>query len=75
MSQKTNSQSLLNSVRKLDKLNDIDIVLEGNIADIIEDPIKWGEEQAQKALIESQDKYLEAKILGKKLWDEINDKD
>jgi hypothetical protein len=67
------NQSLLNSVRKLDKINDIDIELQGTIEEIIEDPVKWAESQIEKFVLEHQKEYLEAKQLGKEMWDEIRD--
>ena len=67
------NQSLLNSVRKLDKINDIDIALQGTIEEIIEDPVKWAESQIEKFVLEHQKEYLEAKQLGKEMWDEIRD--
>ena len=67
------NQSLLNSVRKLDKINDIDIELQGTIEEIIADPVKWAESQIEKFVLEHQKEYLEAKQLGKEMWDEIRD--
>ena len=67
------NQSLLNSVRKLDKINDIDIKLQGTIEEIIEDPVKWAESQIEKFVLEHQKEYLEAKQLGEEMWDEIRD--
>jgi len=65
------NQSLLSSVRKLDKINDIDIKLQGTIEEIIEDPVKWAEAQIEQFVLEHQTQYLEAKQLGKDMWDEI----
>tara|TARA_R100000742_G_C4267248_1_gene85427 strand:- start:865 stop:1065 length:201 start_codon:yes stop_codon:yes gene_type:complete len=65
---------LLNSVKKLDKINDIEIQLEGNIKEIIENPINWAEKQAEKFIIKNQDKYFEAKKLGEEFWSDIRDK-
>ena len=67
------NQSLLNSVRKLDKINDIDIELQGTIEEIIADPVKWAESQIEKFVLEHQKEYLEAKKLGGEMWDEIRD--
>ena len=67
------NQSLLNSVRKLDKINDIDIELQGTIEEIIADPVKWAESQIEKFVLEHQKEYLEAKQLGEEMWDEIRD--
>ena len=75
MSKETNSQFLLNSVRKLDKINDIEFNLDGELKEIIKNPVKWAEKQADRALLENVDKYLEAKQLGENFWDEIKDKD
>jgi hypothetical protein len=67
------NQSLLNSVRKLDKINDIDIKLQGTIEEIIEDPVKWAEAQIEQFILEHQTQYLDAKQLGRDMWDEIRD--
>ena len=50
---------MLNSVRKLDKINDVEVVLEGNIQEVINNPIGWAEKQVEKFIIENQDKYFE----------------
>jgi|SaaInl7_150m_RNA_FD_contig_21_2232244_length_612_multi_15_in_0_out_0_2 hypothetical protein len=68
-----NNQSLLNSVRKLDKINDIEFELEGNVAEIIKDPTAWGERQVERLILQYQDKYFEAKQLGEEFWDEVRD--
>jgi len=75
MSKETNSQFLLNSVRELDKINDIEFNLDGELKEIIKNPVKWAEEQADRALLENVDKYLEAKQLGEKFWNGIKNKD
>ncbi len=67
------NQSLLNSVRKLDKINDIDIELQGTIEEIIEDTVKWDETQMEKFVLEHQKEYIEAKKLGREMWNEIRD--
>lgn len=69
-----NSQFLLNSVRKLDKINDIEFELEGSVAEIIKDPTAWGERQVEKLILQFQDEYFEAKNLGEDFWDEVRDK-
>jgi len=65
---------LLNSVRKLDKINDIEVELDGSIEEILDDPIAWGERQVEKFVLQYQDRYFEAKQLGEELWDGIRDK-
>jgi hypothetical protein len=65
---------LLNSVRKLDKINDIEIALNGSIEEIVKDPIVWGEKQVEKIILQYQDKYFEAKKLGEDFWNEVRDK-
>tara|TARA_R100000742_G_C4274508_1_gene94519 strand:- start:805 stop:1005 length:201 start_codon:yes stop_codon:yes gene_type:complete len=62
---------LTDSVKKLDKINNIEVSLEGDLKKIIDDPIKWAEEQSDKALDDNIDRYLEAKELGEEFWDEI----
>jgi hypothetical protein len=65
---------LLNSVRKLDKINDIEIELEGNIEEIIEDPVAWGERQVERLILQHQKQYFEAKKLGEEFWSEVRNK-
>ena len=65
---------MLNSVRKLDKINNVEVDLDGNIEDIIDDPVAWGEKQVEKIILQYQDKYFEAKQLGEEFWDEVRDK-
>tara|TARA_R100001594_G_scaffold97607_1_gene132006 strand:+ start:168 stop:395 length:228 start_codon:yes stop_codon:yes gene_type:complete len=74
MSKETNSQFLLNSVRELDKINDIEFDLKGELEEIIKNPVKWAEEQAERAISENINKYLDAKKLGKDFWDGIESK-
>lgn len=71
MNKKTASQSLRNSVKKLDKLNNVEFEFEGTLQEVIEDPILWAEEQAERIIADNVDKYLESKALGRKFWDEI----
>ena len=71
MSKKIASQSLRNSVKNLDKLNDVEFEFEGTLQDIVEDTILWAEEQAERVIADNVDKYLESKALGRKFWDEI----
>jgi hypothetical protein len=71
MKKKAVSQSLINSVKKLDKINNIDFNFDGNLRKIIENPEKWAEEQAERAIAENTEKYLDAKELGEKFWDEV----
>lgn len=52
----------------------MEFALEGNIADIVADPIKWGEEQVENAILQHQEHYFEAKQLGKSFWDEITNR-
>lgn len=65
---------MLNSVRKLDKINDIEVELDGSIEEILDDPIAWGERQVEKFVLQYQDRYFEAKQLGEEFWDGIRDK-
>lgn len=74
MTKKTVSQSLLESVRKLDKINDIEVNLEGDLEEIIDDPELWAERQAERILFDNVENYLEAKELGEEFWDEIRDR-
>ena len=53
MSKKTLSQSLITSVRELDKINNIEVELKGNLQKILKDPVAWAEEQSEKAIMEN----------------------
>ena len=61
-------------MRKLDKINNVEVDLDGNIEDIIDDPVAWGEKQVEKIILQYQDKYFEAKKLGEDFWNEVRDK-
>lgn len=74
MSKQTNNQFLIDSVQKLDKINDIDFELSGNMQKILEDPTKWAESQAELVIARFLKNYLEAKELGKEFWGEIRNK-
>tara|TARA_B100001094_G_C17974231_1_gene691926 strand:+ start:322 stop:549 length:228 start_codon:yes stop_codon:yes gene_type:complete len=71
MKKKELNQSLKNSVRTLDKINNVEFNLKGNIKDAIANPIKWAEQQANQAIEDNISKYLDAKTLGKEFWDEV----
>ena len=62
---------MIDSVSKLDKINNVEFKLNGQLKKIIDDPIKWGEKQVDRAISENIDKYLQSKKLGKEFWDEI----
>ena len=62
---------MINSVKKLDKINNIDFNFDGNLRKIIENPEQWAEEQAERAIAENTEKYLDAKELGEKFWNEV----
>ena len=66
MSRETNRDSLINFAKELDRLNDVDITLKGNIEEIMKDPEAWAEEQALKAVGENLEKLVEARELGEK---------
>mgnify|MGYP003127537799 CR=1 FL=1 len=74
MSKKTANQSLIDSVRKLDKINNVDFEFDGELSEIIANPIAWGEAQVERALSENLEKYLQSKELGEKFWNEIKRK-
>ena len=66
MSRETNRDSLISFAKELDRLNDVDITLKGNIEEIMKDPEAWAEEQALKAVGENLEKLIEARELGEK---------
>ena len=52
----------------------MEVVLKGNIKEVINNPIEWAEKQVEKFIIENQDKYFEAKKLGEGFWNDIRSK-
>ena len=66
MSKETNKASLISFAKELDKLNDVDITLKGNIEEILNDPMACGEQQSLKAIGENLEKLVEARELGEK---------
>ncbi len=74
MKKESNSQFLINSVRELDKINNLEVKFQGTIQEIINNPERWAEKQAERILFENENKYLQAKKLGKEFWDGIKDK-
>lgn len=74
MSKKALSQSLKKSVRKLDKINNVEFKFTGSLKNVMENPIKWAEQQAERAILENINKYLEAKKLGEEFWSEVKNK-
>ena len=66
MSRETNRDSLINFAKELDRLNDVDITLKGNIEEILNDPRAWAEEQVVQAVGQNLEKLVEARELGEK---------
>ena len=66
MSRETNRDSLISFAKELDRLNDVNITLKGNIEEIMKDPEAWAEEQALKAVGQNLEKLVEARELGEK---------
>ena len=75
MRKKAMNQFLKDSVNKLDDINNFEFEFIGSIKEIIEDPIKWAESQSERAILESKDRYLDAKELGEEFWGEIKNID
>ena len=71
MSRETNRDSLISFAKELDRLNDVNITLKGNIEEIMKDPEAWAEEQALKAVGENLEKLIEARELGEKFVEEL----
>tara|TARA_R100001530_G_scaffold107499_1_gene75171 strand:- start:648 stop:872 length:225 start_codon:yes stop_codon:yes gene_type:complete len=72
MSKETNKDSLINFAKELDKLNDVNITLTGNIEAILDDPLAWAEEQAVNAVGQNLERLIDARELGKQFMEEIN---
>jgi len=66
MSRETNRDSLISFAKELDRLNDVNITLKGNIEEIMKDPEAWAEEQALKAVGQNLERFVEARELGEK---------
>jgi len=64
MSRETNRDSLISFAKELDRLNDVNITLSGNIEEIMKDPEAWAEEQALKAVGQNLERFVEARELG-----------
>ena len=71
MSRETNRDSLISFAKELDRLNDVDITLKGNIEEILNDPRAWAEEQVLQAVGENLEKLVEARELGEKFVEEL----
>ena len=72
MSKETNKASLISFAKELDKLNAVDITLKGNIEEILNDPMAWGEQQSLKAIGENLEKLVEARELGEKFVKDLS---
>ena len=72
MSKETNKDSLINFAKELDKLNDVNITLTGNIEAILDDPLAWAEEQAVNAVGQNLERLIDARELGEKFMKDIS---
>jgi len=72
MSKETNKDSLINFAKELDKLNDVNITLTGNIEAILDDPLVWAEEQAVNAVGQNLERLVDARELGEQFMKDIN---
>ena len=72
MSKETNEDSLINFAKELDKLNDVNITLKGNIEAILDDPLVWAEEQAVNAVSQNLERLIDARELGEKFMKDIS---
>ena len=59
-----NNQYLREFVSKLKDLHKLDIDIDGDISEIIEDPKVWGEQIANKILLQNVNKIMKARKLG-----------
>ena len=60
----SNNQSLRESVSKIKDLNKFDIDIDGDIAEIIEDPKAWAEKITNKILLQNVNRIMKARKLG-----------
>ena len=68
----SNNQSLRESVSKIKDLNKLDIDIDGDIAEIIEDPKAWAEKITNKILLQNVNRIMKARKLGEEFGKEIN---
>ena len=60
-------------MKQLKELHQFDIVLKGDIKEIIDNPQEWAEKVAEEALMGEVPRYLKAKTLGENFAREIVD--
>ena len=60
-------------MKQLKELHNFDIMLEGDIKEIIADPSAWAEKFAEDAVMKEVPRYLKAKTLGENFAREITD--
>ena len=68
----SNNQSLRESVSKIKDLNKFDIDIDGDIAEIIEDPKVWAEKITNKILLQNVNRIMKARKLGEEFGKKIN---
>ena len=68
----SNNQSLRESVSKIKDLNKLDIDIDGDIAEIIEDPKAWAEKITNKILLQNVNRIMKARKLGEEFGKKIN---
>lgn len=75
MSKQKIEESFLQYVKNLNKINDVEPSLSGNIDEIMKEPERWAEEQAERIISENIDRFLDAKKEGKDFLDAIKTKE
>ena len=71
----SNNQSLRESVSKIKALNKFDIDIDGDIAEIIEDPKVWAEKITNKILLQNVNRITKARKLGEDFGKRLKNKD
>ena len=71
----SNNQSLRESVSKIKDLNKFDIDIDGDIAEIIEDPKAWAEKITNKILLQNVNRIMKARKLGEEFGKRLKNKD
>ena len=71
----SNNQSLRESVSKIKALNKFDIDIDGDIAEIIEDPKVWAEKITNKILLQNVNRIMKARKLGEDFGKRLKNKD
>ena len=73
MNKESNNQSFRSFVQDLKGLNkEIEVKLEGEIQEIIANPLQWAEDQAEKHIMDNVGRIIKARKLGDRFFENIS---